>query len=138
MGRFCAWYNHELTEALPDGENEWGTLGPQGNNPNGKDNYVFADIEGKGHFVGVNYYVHSPSPMWYGEGDDMIFIDGDETPHAPRHRHRGLLQHVVVPEDALQPSRTTATPASTTTSAGSAGPTSTGSTSPTRSTSTSR
>jgi hypothetical protein len=80
MGRFCAWYNHELTEALPDGENEWGTLGPQGNNPDGKGNYVFADIKGKGHYVGVNYYVHSPSPMWYGEGDDMIFIDGDEKP----------------------------------------------------------
>ncbi|NLH40655.1 MAG: DUF2961 domain-containing protein [Planctomycetes bacterium] len=80
MGRFCAWYNHELTEALPDGENEWGTLGPQGNNPDGKGNYVFADIKGKGHYVGVNYYVHSPSPMWYGEGDDMMFIDGDEKP----------------------------------------------------------
>jgi len=79
MGRFCAWYNHELTEALPDGENEWGTLGPQGNNPKGEGNYVFADIKGKGHYVGVNYYVHSPSPMWYGEGDDMIFIDNDET-----------------------------------------------------------
>ncbi|MBP7053407.1 MAG: DUF2961 domain-containing protein [Phycisphaerae bacterium] len=79
-GRFCAWYNHELTEALPDGENEWGTLGPEGKNTTGKDNYIFADIKGKGHYVGVNYYVHSPSPMWYGEGDDMIFIDGAETP----------------------------------------------------------
>ncbi len=80
MGRFCAWYNHELTEALPDGENEWGTLGPQGKNPLGEGNYLIADITGKGHFVGVNYYVHSPSPMWYGEGDDMIFIDGDSKP----------------------------------------------------------
>ena len=79
-GRFCAWYNHELTEALPDGENEWGTLGRQGQNPKGDRNYLIADIKGKGHFVGVNYYVHSPTPMWYGEGDDMIFIDGDDKP----------------------------------------------------------
>lgn len=79
-GRFCAWYNHELTEALPDGENEWGTLGRQGQNPKGESNYLIADIKGKGHFVGVNYYVHSPTPMWYGEGDDMIFIDGDDKP----------------------------------------------------------
>ncbi|MHC4073665.1 MAG: glycoside hydrolase family 172 protein [Planctomycetota bacterium] len=79
-GRFCAWYNHELTEALPDGENEWSTLGPQGKNPRGERNYLIADIKGKGHFVGVNYYVHSPTTMWYGEGDDMIFIDGDKTP----------------------------------------------------------
>jgi len=33
MGRFHAWYNHKLTNALPEGENEWGTLGPQGKNP---------------------------------------------------------------------------------------------------------
>lgn len=80
MGRFCAWYNHELTEALEDGENEWGVLGDPGLNPTGANNYLFADIKGKGHFVGVNYYVHSPSPIWYGEGDDMIFIDGDKKP----------------------------------------------------------
>jgi len=80
MGRFCAWYNHELTEALPDGENEWGTLGEPGQNLNGEDNYLFLDVKGKGHFVGVNYYVHSPTPMWYGEGDDMICIDSDDRP----------------------------------------------------------
>ena len=78
MGRFCAWYNHELTEALPEGENEWNSLGQQGVNPTGADNYLFLDVKGKGHFVGVNYYVQSPTPMWYGEGDDMIFIDGDQ------------------------------------------------------------
>ena len=80
MGRFCAWYNHELTEALESGENEWNSLGEQGKNPTGEDNYLFLDVKGKGHYVGVNYFVHSPGPMWYGEGDDMIFIDGDKEP----------------------------------------------------------
>jgi hypothetical protein len=79
-GRFHAWYNHELTPALPGGENEWSLLGPQGKNPDGKGNYVFADIKGRGHFVGVNYYVNCPSTMWYGEGDEMVFIDGDPHP----------------------------------------------------------
>jgi len=69
-GRFHAWYNHEITEALPSGIP----------NKNGKHNYLFADIIGKGHFVGVNYYVNSPTAIWYGEGDDMIFIDGDTVP----------------------------------------------------------
>jgi hypothetical protein len=78
--RFHAWYNHKLTEALPDGENEWALLGPQGENTTGDDNYLVADIRGKGHYVGVNYYVQSPSPMWYGEGDDMFFIDGEAWP----------------------------------------------------------
>jgi len=80
MGRFHAWYNHELTGALPEGENEWGLLGPQDVNITGIENYLIADIEGKGHFVGVNYFVHCPTPIWYGEGDDMIFIDGEQWP----------------------------------------------------------
>jgi hypothetical protein len=79
-GRFHAWYNHEVTEALPDGENEWGLLGKTGNNKYGKGNYLFADIKGKGQFVGVNYYVNCPTTMWYGEGDEMVFIDGDTIP----------------------------------------------------------
>lgn len=80
LGRFHAWYNHELTEALPEGETEWGVTGKEGENKTGENNYVFADIQGKGHFIGLNYYVHCPTPMWYGEGDDMWFIDGETTP----------------------------------------------------------
>ena len=79
-GRFRAWYNHELTEALPDGENEWSVLGEQGENPGGERNYLILDVKGKGHYAGVNYFVHSPGPMWYGEGDDMVFIDGEARP----------------------------------------------------------
>ncbi|MFA5265139.1 MAG: glycoside hydrolase family 172 protein [Opitutaceae bacterium] len=78
LGRFHAWYNHELTEALPGGENEWNVLEEGGHNLDGKGNYVFADIKGRGQFVGVNYYVNCPTAMWYGEGDEMVFIDGDQ------------------------------------------------------------
>ena len=55
LGRFHAWYNHQLTEAPPEGENEWSTLGEQGKNTTGDRNYLIADIVGKGHYVGVNY-----------------------------------------------------------------------------------
>ncbi|MFC5465513.1 glycoside hydrolase family 172 protein [Lederbergia graminis] len=80
-GRFHAWWNRELTEVHPeDGEAEWGLVGEVGKNKSDKDNYLFADIEGKGHFVGVNYYVDSPGPMWYGEGDDMFLVDGEDWP----------------------------------------------------------
>ncbi len=79
-GRFHAWYNHELTKTGKEGENEWSVLGPTGVNITGADNYLIADIRGRGHFVGLNYYVNSSSPIWYGEGDDMIFIDGDSLP----------------------------------------------------------
>jgi hypothetical protein len=80
LGRFHAFWNRELTDPLPDGENEWSVLGPQAANVDGAGNYVIAEIAGKGHFVGVNYYVDCPSPIWYGEGDDMFFIDGEAWP----------------------------------------------------------
>jgi len=81
MGYFHAWYNQEVTEAAPEGENEWGVLTSEiGENPKGERNYTILNTEGKGHYVGVNYFVNSPSPIWYGEGDDMFFIDGAEYP----------------------------------------------------------
>jgi hypothetical protein len=80
LGRFHAFYNPATTEASAEGETEWSVLGPQGKNTTGDRNYLIADIEGKGHYVGVNYYVDCPSPMWYGEGDDMFFIDGERWP----------------------------------------------------------
>lgn len=80
MGRFHAWYNREITEASSIGELEWGIPGKPQINKNGDGNYTFADIKGEGHFIGLNYYVQSPSPNWYGEGDDMWFIDGEQYP----------------------------------------------------------
>jgi hypothetical protein len=81
MGRFHAWWNREITGVHPqEGETEWGVIAPQGKNPTDAHNYLFADLEGKGHFVGINYYVDNPGPMWYGEGDDMWLIDGEPWP----------------------------------------------------------
>ncbi|WP_308636473.1 glycoside hydrolase family 172 protein [Paenibacillus silvisoli] len=80
-GRFHAQWRRELTDADPEqGENEHLGLVPQKPNQSDEHNYVFADIEGKGHFVGLNYYVDNPSTMWYGEGDDMWMIDGEAWP----------------------------------------------------------
>lgn len=80
IGRFHAWWNRELTEPHPDGENEWSCLGPELKNPADRDNYVILEAEGRGHYVGVNYYVDCPSPIWYGEGDDMFLVDGEPWP----------------------------------------------------------
>jgi hypothetical protein len=88
MGRFHAQYRHELTEAMEGSdasvEDEIDGLAhnlrAERNQAEDRNNYLFADIEGKGHFVGVNYYIHSPTTVWYGEGDDMFRIDGEEWP----------------------------------------------------------
>ncbi len=80
LGRFHAWYNKKLTLAPENGESEWNYPREYGVNDCEDENYLIADIQGKGQFVGVNYYVINPSPMWYGEGDDMFYIDGDKNP----------------------------------------------------------
>lgn len=51
-----------------------------GKNLSGKDNYVFLEARGKGHFVGVTQAVLQNENGWFGEGDDMIFVDGDALP----------------------------------------------------------
>ena len=51
-----------------------------GKNLSGKDNYVFLEAAGKGHFVGVTQAVLQNQNGWFGEGDDMIFVDGDALP----------------------------------------------------------
>lgn len=87
MGRFHAQYRRELTEAMEGSEATVDDeLDGLAHNLRDEENetpeagYLMADIEGKGHFVGVNYYVHSPTPVWYGEGDDMFYIDGQAWP----------------------------------------------------------
>jgi hypothetical protein len=49
-------------------------------NLNGEGNYVFLEATGRGHFVGVTHAVLQNQDQWFGEGDDMIFIDGDTAP----------------------------------------------------------
>ncbi|HEX4122476.1 MAG TPA: glycoside hydrolase family 172 protein [Verrucomicrobiae bacterium] len=43
-------------------------------------NYMIADLEGRGHYVGTVQSVYLVSPGWYGEGDDFFFIDGEKEP----------------------------------------------------------
>jgi hypothetical protein len=49
-------------------------------NLNGEGNYIFLEAAGRGHFVGVTHAVEQNQEGWFGEGDDMIFIDGDTLP----------------------------------------------------------
>ena len=54
----------------------------RGYNLTGEDNYVFLETEGRGHYVGCNLHVYNTAGQWYGEGDDMIFVDGEQWPPA--------------------------------------------------------
>ncbi|MBV9673575.1 MAG: DUF2961 domain-containing protein, partial [Verrucomicrobia bacterium] len=43
-------------------------------------NYVVLETEGQGHYVGCNLSVTHFQGSWWGEGDEMIFIDDDNWP----------------------------------------------------------
>ncbi|RFC00706.1 hypothetical protein B5K08_02265 [Rhizobium leguminosarum bv. trifolii] len=64
----------------------WGpnlqTNSPETNIPNldGKENYVILETEGRGQYVGCNLSVAHFQGSWWGEGDEMIFVDEDSWP----------------------------------------------------------
>lgn len=52
-------------------------------NTTGDGNYVILEAEGRGHYVGCHLDIDCFSRQsndWYGEGDDMIFVDGEPWP----------------------------------------------------------
>lgn len=81
LGRFHAQFRMDR----PRGRSEAGLTNEQvlfgGANVDGADNYTLLDAEGHGHYVGCLFSVYSlrrsPAWDWYGEGDDMFFIDGE-------------------------------------------------------------
>src|SRR5438552_2707469 len=62
--------------------NDWKENGdPKVNDrPNltGEDNYVWMEAHGRGQFAGVTMSILQNQDFWWGEGDDMFFIDADE------------------------------------------------------------
>src|SRR5690606_140465 len=78
--RFHAWWNREITDPAPKCENEWDLFHAPAEHRSAEGNYLLIDAVGKGHVVGVNYYIDNPSVIWYGEGDDMWLIDGEPWP----------------------------------------------------------
>ena len=49
-------------------------------NLDGTNNYVWMEARGRGHFVGVTMSIRENADGWWGEGDDMFFIDGEKLP----------------------------------------------------------
>jgi len=66
------WTNQWKTNGDPLTENK--------KNLNGEGNYVWMEATGRGHFVGVTMSVLQNQDEWWGEGDDMFFVDGEATP----------------------------------------------------------
>lgn len=87
MGRFHAQYRQDR----PKGISEKGLANEEflfgGENADGKENYTILEANGHGHYVGVLFSVYSRRGArvwdWYGEGDDMIFVDGEPGIYVP-------------------------------------------------------
>jgi hypothetical protein len=85
LGRFHAQFRRENpTDGVGEGNqtNEEFLFG--GENVGGEGNYTILEAEGRGHYVGCVLSVRNLRETgrwnWYGEGDDMIFIDGEGWP----------------------------------------------------------
>lgn len=80
------YFHAQYRQAAPahGWNNEWYTNGDplvyNKRNLSGDDNYVFFEAAGDGQYVGVTLSVFQNQDGWWGEGNDMFFIDGNPTP----------------------------------------------------------
>ncbi len=79
------WHRELPTKGVnPDSLRDHNAWCFEGDNTTGDENYVILEAEGKGHYCGCNVNIHnlnlSDKWDWPGEGDDMIFIDGEIWP----------------------------------------------------------
>lgn len=88
--RFHAHYRQERPTAadvdLADPHADWARVTAVAN-LDGRGNYVLVDTAGAGHYLGCTLSVDHLDPIrsggWFGEGDDMIFVDGRPGHGAP-------------------------------------------------------
>jgi len=80
------YFHAQYRQATPNHgwTNQWQSNGdPYVNekpNLTGDGNYVWLEATGRGHYVGETMSVLQNQDGWWGEGDDMFFIDGDKLP----------------------------------------------------------
>lgn len=88
--RFHAYYRQERpTRAvldLSDPQMSWQRVAATPN-LSAQENYLILETQGRGHYIGCTLSVDHTNPIrgggWFGEGDDMIFIDGRPGPGSP-------------------------------------------------------
>ena len=73
---FHAWWNraNPCPVAANQAGDDWQV------NLSDSDNYLLLDAKGRGHYCGANLSVHNLLGGWWGEGDDMVMIDGQKWP----------------------------------------------------------
>jgi D-arabinan exo alpha-(1,3)/(1,5)-arabinofuranosidase (non-reducing end) len=87
LGRFHAhWRRENPCDGITPAGMDFEVYQYEGTNATGSGNYVILDAEGRGHYVGCHLDIRNLTETrgrnWYGEGDDMIFLDGEPWPPA--------------------------------------------------------
>jgi len=73
------YFHAQYRQATPNHADSY-AAGQKEINLNGAHNYVFFETKGRGHMMGVTFGVLQNSDGWFGEGDEMIFIDDPDKP----------------------------------------------------------
>jgi hypothetical protein len=80
------YFHAQYRQAAPNNgwTNQWDSNGTEAinakKNIDGENNYVWMEASGQGHFAGVTMSVLQNQDGWWGEGDDMFFVDGEKRP----------------------------------------------------------
>jgi D-arabinan exo alpha-(1,3)/(1,5)-arabinofuranosidase (non-reducing end) len=91
VGAFYSNIDYQAVNALPDDALYFHAqyrqaapcvpvIGSGGENLDGRQNYVFCATHGRGHLMGVTLGVLENADGWWGEGDEMIFVDDGAKP----------------------------------------------------------
>ena len=74
--------SHEFTDRTLYFHSSWhkGDALPLTPNPEDAHEWTFTSISGRGNYVGDVLTLFNYSPAWYGEGDEKIYIDGEDFP----------------------------------------------------------
>ena len=85
LGRFHASWNRQCpTDGVEQGQRTNPEYLFGGSNLDGAGNYTILQTKGRGHYVGcvlnITNLRRTSDWNWYGEGDDMIFVDGEAFP----------------------------------------------------------
>jgi len=80
-GSLHAQWRRVIRTPVPEGIPKNTTGGANAfKNLTGENNFLILDAQGEGAYVGLFLIVDNVAGGWYGEGDDMIFVDGAKWP----------------------------------------------------------
>lgn len=82
---FHAWFHRQdPTDGIAEDGLTNHEFQMEGLNRDGAGNYLVLDVRGRGHYVGCVLNVHNlrrtDESNWWGEGDDMFWVDGEARP----------------------------------------------------------